>query len=129
MTAVAEKKAKPASWERLRGLLGLATRAGQTVFGTEKCLAAARDGELALLLAERDVSPGTLEKLERACAAGGIPLVPVPPDTILLATGREGVAAGVRPGGLAESIERMSAELKNELQPEREIIGGGGCVE
>ena len=129
MTAVADRKRKPASWERFRGLLGLATRAGQTIFGTERCLEAARSGEAALLAAEENAAAATLEKLKKACDAGGISLLCVPADTIQLSAGRPGIVAGVRPGGLAEGILELSAQLKAEHQPEREIMSGGKNAE
>ena len=90
--------------KKLRGLLGLCCRARQCVFGEDACLKAVRTQECAVLVLDGNASDNTRDKYRQACARAGIPLCEVPSSLLQEATGRSGVAAAIRPGGLAEQI-------------------------
>ena len=90
--------------ERVRGLMGLCVRAGQTVFGEDGCMKALRNGDCAVLLMDGDISPRTEEKYRRLCLRTGVPVVKLPAGWLEEATGRPGMAMAVRTGRLAEQL-------------------------
>lgn len=89
---------------RLRGYLGLSLRAGQAVFGEAGVRKAAEEGKLALILLEKSASANTRKRYESLSERCGISLIPVEDGTLESATGKPGVAMGVRNGSLAEQI-------------------------
>ncbi len=71
---------------RFLGFLGLARRAGRTVCGTPMiCEELAARKKPALVLYSEAASPGTKKKLTTKCAFYGVPLLPIPADTEMLA--------------------------------------------
>lgn len=88
---------------KLKGYMGLATRARQCVFGMDGCLSAMRSGEAALLLVEETISPGSLEKYRAAQAVHAAAWAMLPPSAIHAATGKPGVAMVLKHGGLADA--------------------------
>ncbi len=109
--------------QKLRGLIGLCTRARQGTFGEDGCMKAIRSGKCALLLLDAGASAATRAKYESACRHAGVPLYILPEGLPGDAAGRPGVAMAVQPGGLAN-------QLINLLQPQdADLIIGGANVE
>lgn len=100
---------------RIIELVGLANRAGQAVFGFEKCRAWLQAGKAALLLAARDGS--LAERLRLRGMARGAPVVEVLTAAELgRALGRSEVVHGVvGPGRLAARLLQESARLGGVL--------------
>ncbi len=86
---------------RLRGLTGLCVRAGQGIFGEDSCLKAVRNAQAELLIMDESISPGSAEKLIRACGRDGIPVRTLPAGMLAEATGRPGKVMAVRSGSFA----------------------------
>lgn len=60
------------SSEKLCGLLGLATRAGKTVFGTEACMSAIEKRKVKLILLASDASERTKTNFKEICNKNNI---------------------------------------------------------
>ena len=95
---------------RVRGLMGLALRAGQARFGEGACLDALRSGRCGLLLLDETASPATRERYRRACANSGTPLRLLPDGLLHSATSKPGVAMALAPGGFAQQLLRLLPE-------------------
>lgn len=89
---------------RLKGLMGLCVRAGQGIFGEENCLKALRNGQVALLLMDGEISDATAEKYQRACQRAEIPFRKTSAGFLQEATGKPGMAMAVRAGRFAERM-------------------------
>lgn len=63
------------SSEKLCGLLGLATRAGKTVFGTEACISAIEKNKVKLLLIATDASERTKTNFKEICKKNNIQVI------------------------------------------------------
>ena len=63
--------------ERISGLLGLATRAGKTVFGAEACISSIEKKKVKLLLIAEDASDRTKKNFKEKCEKENIPSVEV----------------------------------------------------
>ena len=67
---------------RVRGMLGLAMRAGRVVIGTEQvCVALKKKGRIQLVLIAADASPSTKKKITVKCEFYGVASVELPLDT------------------------------------------------
>ena len=116
--------------KKLRGLIGLCTRAGLGVFGEDGCLKAVRSGQCAVLLVDAGASEATREKYRGVCARAGVPMALLPEGLPGDAAGRPGVAMAVRPGGLANQLKSILPGEGNHRQPqEADLISGGASVE
>ena len=93
--------------KKLQGMMGLAVRARQAVFGEDACLKAVRSGECALLLLDSGASDATKDKYTGSCEHAGVPLVQLPEDLLEIATGKPGRAMAVKPGGIAEQMKKL----------------------
>ena len=60
------------SSEKICGLLGLATRAGKTVFGTESCMSAIEKRKVKLILLASDASDRTKTNFKEICNKNNI---------------------------------------------------------
>lgn len=63
-----------ANKERLSGLLGLATRAGKIVFGTEACISSIEKNKVKLLIIAEDAADRTKSNFKNICKKRGIPI-------------------------------------------------------
>lgn len=59
---------------KVSGLLGLATKAGKIVFGTEACIADIHKKKIKLLIVAEDAAERTKVKFEKICKENGIPV-------------------------------------------------------
>ena len=57
------------------GLLGLATRAGKTVFGTEACVQAIEKKKIKLLIIATDAAERTKMNFKNICSKAKIPII------------------------------------------------------
>jgi hypothetical protein len=107
--------------KRCLDLLGLARRSGALVAGMEKVAAAARSGDVSVLIAARDGAADGREKLKRLCP--GIPVVELFSSGELgLALGRENVIhAALTSDGFAgrfkDEVRRLHGFRSLEGQP------------
>lgn len=58
--------------ERLSGLLGLATRAGKIVFGTEACISSIEKNKVKLVIIAEDAADRTKNNFENICKKRGV---------------------------------------------------------
>jgi ribosomal protein L7Ae-like RNA K-turn-binding protein len=106
-------RAKRMKIEEIRGLLGLARRAGRLSIGSRETRVGLRRGEIRLVLLAGDSSPRDRERLARVAAEESVPARVVGSRASLgEAIGRDGVAVvGVRDPNMAEALEaRLGAE-------------------
>ncbi len=87
---------------RMRGLMGMALRAGQAVFGEEACRKALRSGECGALLLDGEISEGSERKYRELCRRAGTPLCKLPAGLMEEATGRPGMAMALKKGSFAQ---------------------------
>ena len=59
---------------RVRGMLGLAMRAGRVIIGTEQVCVALKKGKIKLALVARDASPSTKKRIAVKCEFYGVSL-------------------------------------------------------
>ena len=60
---------------RVCGLLGLATRAGKTVFGTEACMQAIEKKKIKLLIIATDAAERTKMNFKNICSKSNVPII------------------------------------------------------
>lgn len=76
--------------EKLCGLLGLATRAGKTVVGTEACKIAIERKKVKLVIVAKDASERTKINFKEICKKSNIPIYEVlQADTLSNSIGKE----------------------------------------
>ncbi len=101
----------------IKGLLGLALRAGQVTTGADMALKEIRAGRAALALLDAGASAGTRKKISDACAYRNVPLHILPEGEIDRACGREGrMVAAVKPGALCAQMMRMLPNRETDSQ-------------
>lgn len=118
--------------ERLRGLMGLAMRAGQVTLGANLALNVIKSGKAALVLLDEDASENTRKKLMDACAFRAIPIYMLPHGLIDDACGKDSrYAAALKAGGLADKIRQLLISQGNPDQIDQHEISkkrGGASV-
>ena len=92
--------------ERLKGLIGLAARSGQAVFGETACRKLAESGKCGLILLSLEASENTGERYEVLCAKTGTGLARMDAE-LPRAAGRDCMAIGLREGTLCGQILRL----------------------
>lgn len=60
---------------RICGLLGLATRAGKTVFGTEACIQALEKNKIKLIIIAKDAAERTKMNFKNICNKSNVPIL------------------------------------------------------
>jgi len=90
--------------QKLKGWLGLSLRAGQAVFGEDGCRKAVSKGQCALLLMDGGASMNTRKRYEAMSGRTGVRFYILPEGLMEEATGKPGMAMGIRTGSLAEQI-------------------------
>ena len=91
--------------EKLKGLIGLARRAGQLSLGTDTVLKQLKSGRCAAVLLDEAAAPNTRKRLTEAAQSAQVPLFMIPEGLMDLATGQSGrMTAAVSRGGLADQI-------------------------
>lgn len=108
--------------ERLKGYLGLATKAGKLVTGYNTCLDMMPGGKLKLIILARDVGENTREKFRKKCEFYGLPMrIGLEADEMSKAVGKtdKGIF-GITDQGFAKSmmsvIDEKMIENKTNLK-------------
>lgn len=97
--------------EKLRGMLGIAHRAGHLVPGAEMGLKLIREGKAGLALLDSEAGANTQKKIRDACNHYQIQVILISAGILGDACGRPGMAAAaMKPGGLADQLMMMSAQ-------------------
>ncbi|NLX82439.1 MAG: hypothetical protein GXZ04_01270 [Clostridiales bacterium] len=95
--------------DKIRGLLGLAFRAGYLVPGLEMALKLIREGNAALAIVDQTASANTQKKVRDACNHYQVRVMLVDAGILGLACGRPGMAAGaIKEGGFAEELRKLA---------------------
>ena len=89
---------------KLEGLLGICVRAGQAVFGEDNCMKTLRAGQCVALLMDEGISENVRKKYEGICERSDTVCRTVPEGLIEQATGKTGMAVGIRKGSLGTQI-------------------------
>ena len=99
--------------ERVKGLLGLAQRAGRLTTGADTTLNTIRAGKAFLVLADESAAENTLKKVKDACIYYHAPVMYLPEGLIEGATGRDGrVLCALTDQGFAKKIQEIMAEAE-----------------
>lgn len=111
--------------EEIRGLLGLARRAGRLCVGSRETRIGLHRGEVRLVILAGDASPRDRERVLRVAAEEGVPTRTLGDRGALgAAIGRDTVAVvGVRDAGMAEGL--MARLGGNEGGPRKSGRPGG----
>jgi ribosomal protein L7Ae-like RNA K-turn-binding protein len=119
--------------EKLRGLMGLAMRAGQITLGANLGINVIRSGKAALVLIDEDASENTRKKLTDACVYRHVPFFTLPHRLIDDACGKDSRYAAVfQQGGLAEKVRQLLiSQGKPDLIDQQQNCAerGGASVE
>ncbi len=95
----------------LRGLLGLAQRAGKLQTGGDLTLAAIRSGKAVIALADESAGENTVKKINDACIYYHVPLYHLAPGLLGSACGRDGRMIGaLTDAGFAGRVQALMAE-------------------
>jgi ribosomal protein L7Ae-like RNA K-turn-binding protein len=107
-------RAKRMKIEEIRGLLGLARRAGRLSIGSRETRIALRRGEIRLVILAEDASPRDRERLVRVAEEEGVPARVVEGRASLgEAIGAGDVTVvGVQDPGMAEALEARLAGIE-----------------
>ena len=95
--------------KRLCGLLGLATRAGKTVFGTEACKSGIEKRKVKLVIIAEDAADRTKINFKQKCNEIGIPLWEgLEIETLSKSIGKENKAIiGITDGNFSKEILKI----------------------
>ena len=97
--------------EKLRGMLGLAQRAGRLQTGADMTIAAIRSGKAKAALVDGDACKNTVKKINDACIYYRVRLLKLPGGLLEAACGRDGRMMGaVTDTGFAEKIITLMTE-------------------
>ena len=111
--------------ERLKGFLGLATKAGKLVTGYNTCLDMIPRGKLKLVIIAEDVGENTKKKIGQKCESYGIPMkIGIGAAEMSRACGKmdKGVF-GITDKGFAKGIIGLFDEdSKSDIESERKVF-------
>jgi len=111
--------------ERLKGFLGLATKAGKLVTGYNTCLDMIPRGKLKLVIIAKDVGENTKKKIGQKCESYGIPMrIGMGAADMSHACGkRDKGVFGITDKGFANSIIGLfDDDKKSEIESERKVF-------
>lgn len=95
----------------MRGLLGIAMRAGRLVTGADTVLNIVRSGKSCLVLCDEGAAENTLKKVKDACIYYHAAIMYLPQGLLESATGREGrVLGALTDQGFAKKVQEIMAE-------------------
>lgn len=91
--------------QAVRGLIGLAMRAGQLTMGVDMAANAIRAGGIAMALIDEAASENARKRISDTCAFYHAPMYTLPGGLLDEASGKSGrVAAAVKTGGIAQKL-------------------------
>ena len=111
--------------EKLKGLLGLATKAGKLVTGYNTCLDMIPRGKLKLVIIAEDVGDKTKKKIGQKCQSYGVPMkIGIGAADMSRACGkRDKGVFGITDQGFAKGIIRLFDDNKEkEIESERKVF-------
>ena len=115
--------------ERLKGYLGLATKARKLVTGYNTCLDMIPRGKLKLIIIAEDVGENTKKKIGQKCESYGIPMrIGIGADEMSRACGkRDKGVFGITDKGFAESIiglldQNQKNDIEKDMESERKVF-------
>lgn len=91
--------------QKLKGMLGLAVRAGQASFGEDTCRRLLSAGKGAVLLLDEEASGNTRKRYRELCERTGTPMAILPAGMIGNATGKDHMAMALKEGAFAEQVK------------------------
>ena len=110
---------------KLKGLLGLAMRAGQIVSGQEATLGYIRKKSIVLTLIDETVSESSYKKISQACKEHSIPLCCLPGGLVGQAVGKQNrTVVGVLPGSFADTMLEKTKHLYDVGAKTQGLVGG-----
>ena len=117
--------------ERLKGYLGLATKAGKLITGYNTCLEMIPRGKLKLVILAKDVGEKTKKKIEQKCISYEIPfMIGIGAEEMSKACGkRDKGVFGITDNGFAKVIIGLLSQDNKGKETETETETGrkGRC--
>ena len=102
--------------QKLRGLLGLATRAGQMLIGSGRALEHVRQEKSNLVFLDETASDNTRKRFTDACQSHQADCKVLSKGVLGQAIGKPGtMVAAVLPGGIADKLSEAMKNLDNKI--------------
>lgn len=99
--------------ERAWGMIGLCSRAGQTISGESGCETAVRGGKAALVLLDGGAALNLRKRFTDACAFHQVQLYTLEAGRLGHAIGKpERMVVAVKPGAMAEKLKALLTSLE-----------------
>ena len=97
------------NYQKLYGIIGLATKAGKLVAGTDACLEGINKKSIKLVLIAEDASDRTKKQFNEICLLNGIPIYETCKiENLSKAIGKTNKAViGIKEKGFAESVKKI----------------------
>lgn len=97
------------NFQKLYGIIGLATKAGKLVAGTDACLEGINKKSIKLVLIAEDASDRTKKQFNEICLLNGIPIYEICKiENLSKAIGKTNKAViGIKEKGFAESVKKI----------------------
>ena len=100
--------------QKLRGLLGLSTRAGQMLIGSGRALEHVRQEKTKLVFLDEAASDNTTKRFTDACRSHEVDCKVLTKGLLGQAIGKPGtMVAAVLPGGIADKLSEACQESDN----------------
>lgn len=97
--------------EKVKGMLGLAMRAGCVTDGTERAIGEVQHGKSALMLLDANASANTAKRVKDKCLFYGADVFTLPGGFLDEATGKSGrMAVAIKKGGFEKQIRNLLSE-------------------
>jgi len=97
--------------DALRGMLGLAQRAGRMQSGSDMAIQTIRAGKAKLALLDEGASGNAEKRLQDACEYYSVPMYRLPRDLLSVSCGRSGrVMAVLTDQGFADKVKQLITE-------------------
>ncbi|MBR4235211.1 MAG: ribosomal L7Ae/L30e/S12e/Gadd45 family protein [Clostridia bacterium] len=93
--------------DKLKGLIGLAMRAGKLACGQDAVRVSLKSHSAKLVLADEASSRGSLEKLEFECTRAGMSMIVLPEDLLSEASGKLCKAAAITDENFSKQILKL----------------------
>lgn len=116
--------------DKIRGMMGLAMRAGQVTLGANLALNVIKSSKAALVLVDETASENTRKKVSDACSYRKIPMYYLPEGLIDDACGKDcRYVAALHAGGLAAKIRQLidSQGIPDQINQNHECAKRGGA--
>ncbi|NLC33165.1 MAG: hypothetical protein GX781_07705 [Clostridiales bacterium] len=102
--------------QKIRGLLGLATRAGQMLIGSGRALEHVRQEKSSLVFLDESASENTAKRFKDACQSHQADCRVLNKGILGQAIGKPGtMVAAVLPGGIADKLSEAINKLDNKI--------------